>query len=298
MSLMSMTGYGAGTFVAEDQTFRVEVRSVNHRGLHVRFKAPSELAHAESEATRLIGERLGRGSIDVYVSREAEGARRREVTVDVEGARQLMDSLQALARAVEAPDPGLELVLRHGDFIQVTEHQVAPEALSEGLRQGLAQALDQLVGMRLDEGRHLAADMLARLQALRGFLASIEEAAPKVYAAYEARLQQRLADAQKATGLELDPGRLATELVAFADRSDVTEEIVRARAHLDRFQALIEGTEGEDIERGKRLDFLSQELLREFNTVGSKCRDAGMASSVVDAKVELEKVREQVQNIA
>ena len=156
-------------------------------------------------------------------------------------------------------------------------------------------ALGRLVASQQAEGQTLAEDLANRVATLERLLSELEARAPEVVEGYEARLRARLQAARDKEGLTLDEGRVVTELTLFADKADVTEEVVRTATHLKAFRALL--APGAAI-RGKRLDFLSQELGREFNTIGSKCRDVGMASAVVDAKVELERIREQIQNIA
>jgi len=159
----------------------------------------------------------------------------------------------------------------------------------------VTRALDGLGAMRLREGAALARDLLERLLALERMLDQVEELAPKITLALLERLRQRVARLEAELGTDLDKARVMTELVVFSDKSDVTEEVVRARAHIAACRATLGGAD--DNERGRRLDFLTQELLRELNTLGSKCRDAGVATAVVDAKVELEKIREQSQNL-
>ncbi len=200
-----------------------------------------------------------------------------------------------MAEEVGAPAPTLDIALKYGDFLDVRRKRSTPQALGDGLLEALSEALTALRVMREREAQELVADIMGRLQRLDGYLDQVETMAPQVYEAYGARLQRRLAEAAGRNGLEIDAGRLAVELVIWSDKSDVTEELVRARAHLKHVRELLEA--GQD-ESGKKLDFLAQELFREFNTVGSKCRDVGMAGQVVDSKVELEKIREQVQNIA
>lgn len=295
MPILSMTGFGAATFDVDGQTYRVEIKAVNHRNLNARFRMPPEFSSAETHAMKAVKASLVRGSAEISVHRGSAGPVPVEVHVDEAGARAFMTTLQRLADSLDAPRPGLEVLVRYGEFIEVRKQEASPEMAAEGLLTGVAAALAKLREMRAGEGAALATDMRQRIDNLGGLLAVIETRAPEVYEAYEQRLRQRMSDAEQATGLTLDQGKVATELVAFADRSDVTEEIVRARTHLARFGEIL--AEGAD-ETGKRLDFLMQELLREFNTVGSKCRDAGIAHEVVSAKVELEKIREQVQNIA
>lgn len=294
-SIASMTGFGAATFEVEGRAYRVELKSVNHRNLNIRLRFPSELQPFEASATRLIGQALERGAVDAVVTFETGAASESELVLDRGGLRAVMSGLQEVAQELSAPPPTLELALRLGEFASVRRRQADPEALEAGLTRGLETALERLVQARVAEGVRLAPDIHARLQHLKELLAEHEAVAPRVAERYHERLRKRLAEARAASGLELDEARLATELVVFADRFDITEEVVRARTHLERFAELID--EG-GWPLGKRMDFLVQELLREFNTIGSKCRDAGMAEAVVEAKVELEKIREQVQNIA
>lgn len=291
-----MTGWGGGRFEVAGYRYRVEVKSVNHRHLSCRVHAPGELAPFEPEAKTLVKDRLDRGAVDVYVELEASGERPLDVRIDRAGAEQVMMALTDLAHALGSLPPTLDLVLRVGNVVEVHSAPLDPDQVRDAYLAGLGEALDGVVAMRTAEGAALAKDMLGRLDVLDALLEKVEAKAPEVQAAYEVRLRQRLDEAGRKLGMELDPGRLAAELVLFADRSDVTEETVRARAHVASFRRLL-GGEGDGAE-GKRLDFLAQELGREFNTIGSKCRDAGMAAAVVDGKVELERIREQVQNLA
>jgi uncharacterized protein (TIGR00255 family) len=295
MSIQSMTGYGSASFSVEGQRYRVEIKSVNHRNLSARLRFPPELTPAEGLANKLVADALGRGAVDLTVARDGGETSQVEVVVDTAGVQAIMGALQQLARTLGAPAPGIEVALRAGDFIDVRRRRASDEAVIAAVREGIGAALAQLVEMRLTEGDQLAGDLAARLARIEALLEQLEGVAPRVQQHYQERLEKRLAEAEHRLGVELDAGRLATELVVYADKSDVTEELVRARAHVAHFRELI--ARGDD-EAGKRMDFLAQELFREFNTVGSKCRDAGMAEAVVDGKVELEKIREQIQNIA
>ncbi|MCA9514212.1 MAG: YicC family protein [Myxococcales bacterium] len=296
MSVASMTGYGAGTATRGGYVVRVEVRSVNHKGFSPRVTLPAELATAEPALKALLRDRLVRGAVDAIARVELAAGTAPEVTVDVGAATAVMTALQELAAACGAAPPGLDLVLRHANVLHVQSPSLPPED-AEALVLGAAEdAVAGLIAMREREGEALAADLLARVGTLEALLGEVEVAAPAVLEGMEAALRQRFARAEAKLGLELDPGRVTAELVVMADRADITEEIVRARTHLERFREALAGADTEPC--GRRLDFLSQELLRELNTIGSKCRDADIAGRVVDGKVELEKVREQAQNIA
>lgn len=292
----SMTGFGQSTFEASGARFRVQIKSVNHRNLNLRTNLPTELAGSEADARALIEARLGRGAVELSVQLESATERDVEVIIAHKAATRVMEALAKLATEVGAPMPGLDLLLRVGDIIQIQTACLDATALAEGFAGALGEAVEATLVMRTAEGEALARDIAQRLDRLDALLTRFEEAAPLVQAAYETRLRQRLQEAMERHGIALDESRLATELVLFADKSDITEETVRARSHVAAFRALL-GPQDDPL-RGKRLDFLAQELGREVNTIGSKCRDAGMAQDVVDTKVELERIREQVQNFA
>jgi uncharacterized protein (TIGR00255 family) len=298
-TVRSMTGFGSATFNMEGAHYRIELRSVNHRNLNIRVHLPSEFSTTESAIKRVLREEVMRGSVDVTVILEDRSPRPLEVVVDHPGARAMKAALDSLAEELECTPPSLEFVLRQGDFVSLQSVQIDPEAQGDALVEGLTRAAANLDASRATEGAALAEDIDARLCKLDELLGHIEEASPAIYEAYEARLRQRLDEAVTAVGKTLDEGRVASELVLFSDRCDVTEETVRARAHIRAFRALLRGEmpDGETL-MGKRCEFLTQELGREFNTIGSKCRDSAMSANVVTAKVELERIREQVHNIA
>lgn len=295
----SMTGFGSAAFEAEGARYRVELKSVNHRNLNVRMHVPSDFSSSEAEVKRLLRERVTRGSVDVSVTMEDRTRAAAEISVDTEGAAAMKRALDTLADALNCSPVGLESVLRHGDFVSFSQTRCDPEALGSALIEGIEAAVERLDESRVTEGAELARDLITRLSKLERLVGEIEAASPELFKAYEAKLRQRLSEAMNALQKPIDEAKIASELVLFSDRCDVTEETVRARAHIRAFQALLDGTlpEGEQL-MGKRCEFLTQELGREFNTIGSKCRDSAMSANVVTAKVELERIREQVHNIA
>jgi uncharacterized protein (TIGR00255 family) len=295
MALMSMTGFGASTFAVGPLSFRIEAKSVNHKALVCRVHLPPELHFAEGAANALVRQRLLRGSVEVKVELEQDLSAV-DVVVNRPALTALMHELQRVATEIGAPSPSLELALRQGNLVTLKRQSPDLETLEEAFTAGLTRALDALVHMREVEGLALARDIEGRLAGLDAMLADVEIEGPRVTAALMERLKTKVSKLESELGMTLDQGRILSELVVFSDKSDVTEEVVRARAHLAQFRKTLM-PEGEQ-ERGRRLDFLTQELLREFNTLGSKCRDAGVVSAIVDAKVELEKIREQSQNIA
>lgn len=296
-TLMSMTGFGAAAFEVDGHRFRVEAKSVNHKGLSLRLHLPPELAHCEHTANGLARQKLMRGSVEVNVARET-GAEAQAIEVDRTGLAALMRELTQVASELGAAPPSLDTALRLGSFIRFVDRRPDPAGAEAAFAQGLARAFDALVAMRRREGQVLAADCEARLAAMEKLLDQIGGEAPKVLQQMEERLRQKVTAELARHGASFDDARVLTEIVVFSDKADVTEELVRARAHVAAFRQTLASDAADGTERGRRLDFLTQELLREWNTLGSKCRDAAIAQWVVDAKVELEKIREQVQNIA
>lgn len=294
MSVMSMTGFGGSTFELAGARYRVEARSVNHKGLSLRLHVPPELAHAEAVANTLARQMLGRGAVDVTVTREG-GQAIGQLEVDRDALATLMRELAAVAAEAGAAPPTLDTALRLGPFVRLVERRPDPAELESALTIALTAAFEALQAMRRREGKALQADLDARLVTMGRLLDDITAVAPRLLQQAEERLRQKVVDALGRHGVAHDDARVLTEVVVLADKSDVTEELVRARHHLAAFATTLAT---DDVERGRRLDFLVQELLREWNTLGSKCRDADVTQRVVDAKVELEKVREQVQNIA
>jgi len=298
MPLMSMTGFGAATFSVDGQHWRLELKSVNHKALAFRMHTPNELSRQpelEILASTHVRQRLLRGSVELALILESDQTPV-EVVLDRHALMALMRELQHLAAELGAPPPTLELALRQGSLIAFRKRELDQDTFIAAFKDGLARVLDAHIAMRETEGASLVADLTARIDALERMLNGVETEGPKVTAALMDRLRARVAKVESELGVDLDQARILSEVVVFSDRSDVTEELVRARAHIDQFRQTLSSQE--HTERGRRLDFLTQELLRELNTLGSKCRDAGVASAVVDAKVELEKIREQAQNIA
>ena len=229
---------------------------------------------------------------------EAEEGSRAPVVLQVnqEAMGQMLSDLKTLADDLGVAPPTMDALLRFPDLVKTRTIAVEDDVVRRAFVGALEDALDEVCRLRLQEGTSLASDLDQRLAGLQKTVEGVADHAPEVVAGYEARLRKRLDEATQRTGVSLDEARLATEMVIFADKSDISEELVRATTHLEAMRALVTGDIPER-ERGKRLDFLCQELGRELNTLGAKCRDAGIAGAVVDGKVELERIREQAQNI-
>lgn len=288
----SMTGFGRGVATAEGLRATAEVRSVNGRYIEVAVRAPRELGAHELDIQHLVRAGLGRGKVQVslHVERTAGQA---PVTIDepvVRGYAALLQRLRAAA--------GIEQAVQLEHLLQLKEVFVPAEvagddaALWSACRQALEQALAACRSMRAREGAALAEDLRRRLGAIEQELAAIEAAAPRRVAAARENLRARVAELLEGDA-RVDAERLELEITLLADRLDITEECVRLRAHLEQFRAALE----EPGQPGRRLNFLAQELHREINTIASKANDAAIAHRAVRMKEELEKIREQVQNV-
>jgi len=293
--IKSMTGFASLTREGENATVTVTVKGVNHRFLDLQMRLPSALAGIEARLRAVVQQKIARGRIELTVAIQS----RRQTVVDVEVNDAVLEGLSAaLDRArerglVAGPlSPGD--VLRFPQAVTVKERTEAVEedsTLAPLLESAVADALDQLDGMRASEGTHLRADLDARRTLLGSLFERAAAAAAEGSTALRTRLAERVKELQSDVGV--DDAALAQEIVRFANRSDITEETVRFRAHLEHWRALSESTEP----CGRKLDFLLQEMNREVNTLGSKAEGPGIPELVVSLKAELEKMREQVQNV-
>jgi uncharacterized protein (TIGR00255 family) len=289
-----MTGHGRGAAEAAGRRFSVEARSVNHRFLDLKLRAGGLDARAEEAVQQAVRRRVERGALTLTI-REDGGAGRHPVRVDVDAARQVHGALEGLRHALGYVEPvPLDLVLAQPGVLVPADAEGQDAALP-GLLAAVDAALVELGGMRRREGAALAADLLDRIGRLGGLADAIAAHAAEVPAELRRRLEERIGKllADRAPPVAIDENRLAAEVALYADRADVTEELVRLRAHLESLRAAI----AEDAAVGRRLDFLVQEVGRELNTIGSKSQSVDITRRVVDAKAELEKIREQVQNV-
>jgi uncharacterized protein (TIGR00255 family) len=287
--MRSMTGFGLGEQSLGGGRLCAEVRSLNHRFLELRVRLPLEIADHTFFVEQLCRERLGRGRYDVSI--RLDGSVLPAPELDVARARGAYQTLQRL-RDELSPGSELPLGLLAGFPGLLSTSTSDPEPLRAALAQAIGAALVSLDEMRAAEGSHLASELAERLRSVRTLLAELAGHGPALLEAQERRLQQRLA--RLLGGVDaLDPARLALEVAILVDRCDTTEELVRLESHFDQFDALLT-TPGPS---GRKLDFLLQEMGRETNTIGAKCQDATLSHLVVALKAEVERLREQVQNV-
>jgi uncharacterized protein (TIGR00255 family) len=296
--MRSMTGFGVGEAPlaapgksAPTGKLTVEIRAVNHRYLDVRVRAPSQLPDLASSVEAIARERLTRGRFDVAV--RLEGAALGAVTLHQERARSVFAALVAL-RDELAPGVDVPLALLASvPNLFVPSIEQAGEEVRAALSTAFDAALDSLDEMRVREGLALGDDIVGRLVTVRKLARSVTERAPQVVEHYKKKLKERAERLRLASDVDVDSGRLEQEIALFADRVDICEELTRLESHTSHFETLATSSDAV----GRRLDFLLQEMAREANTIGSKSQDAGIAHAVVELKAEIERMREQVQNV-
>lgn len=288
-----MTGFGAGAADAPGVRLGVEIRGVNQRHLDVKVAAPREYAPWEAEIRDRVRLRVARGRVEVTVTRLPLAAQRRyRVAVREELALAYVEAARRLARRLAlAGEVGIADLLRLPDLFEVSERPPDPKRELPALRRALRAALRAFDAERRREGRHLRRDMQRRVRALVRLAARIRGRLPQIERVVRRRVEDRLA--RLGGGMGLDPGRLAQELAALAERGDVTEELVRLEGHLGALEAALRASGP----IGKRVEFLLQEVLRELNTAGAKAADLATSALVLEAKGEVEKLREQIQNV-
>ncbi len=290
--IRSMTGYGSAAVTREDGTVTVEARSVNSRGLKVVVKAPPGVEGRESELRALAESRARRGRLDLFVRVEGAPATG-GASLDEARVREVLDACARLRDHFGVSgEPDVASLLRVGGiFCKAGEGaEFVPEL--QDVKRAAAAALDLLVEMRDGEGARLEVDLRGRLAGLREAIDGAEAMAPERLARERRRLRDAVADL---AGKDLDEDRLLREIALIADRWEISEELVRARSHVEAFEEFLEAPIDEPV--GRRLGFLVQELQREFNTLGAKANDSRISRLVVEAKNEIERLREQVENV-
>ena len=294
--IYSMTGFGSVRFRVEEWTFELELRSVNHRHFDARIRLPRLLANLEPDVRTRLANRLARGRIDLTVIAPEGGAPAPRLEVDLEAAREYLAAARALAQSdgVSGELDARALLALPG-VSRFVEPEIADGLLRERTLAAVDEGIEALSAMRASEGAALARDLCARLDRVGALAGEVEQRSGLVQESVRERLRKRARQLEAETGL-LDEARLHQEIAIAADRMDVTEEIVRLRSHLDKFRALLDSA-GPVRPVGRQLEFLLQELVREANTIGSKGSDAPIAHWVVELKTELERLREQVQNV-
>jgi len=290
--MKSMTGFGRAEAVDQKRVVTVEVSSVNRKQSEVSISLPRNLLSIEGALRKLVLNKISRGRISVQLTIQEVEEENTDLKLDYQKALQLEKEFHQLSQALNRP-----LELTPSDFLNIPgiliTEEVRPEEVLPLIESSLLEAMDMLVEMRVREGVDLLSDCEKRLQSAAVVLEKISARAPEVLEGYRQNLISKLEELKLNGENWVDDDRIIREIALFADRSDISEEITRFQSHLDKFQDYL----GKGDPVGRSLDFLCQELNRELNTIGSKANDASLAQLVVEGKTEIEKIREQIQNV-
>lgn len=291
--IKSMTAFGRAEKTVEGRTLTVEMRSLNSRYREVKVRMPPQFLPLEDQIKKLVATKISRGRVEVIIKVKNGSQTVSDIHVNLPLAKAYYGALCELNETLQIKEKvGLQALLGMQGIITATESEEDLEKTWSHLSSCVSDALEGIDTMRISEGMAIYQDFQKRLQSVEGDLSRIRGLAPSMLSQYHSRLKERIATLTQGT-VEIDPNRLAQEAAFLADKSDIMEEIVRAESHLKQFRNMIES----DGPAGRALDFLLQELNREVNTIGSKGGDAQLPQIVVGLKSELEKLREQVQNI-
>lgn len=292
----SMTGYGRGEYIGEKKSITVEIKAVNHRYCDVYVKMPRRYSFAEERIKSDVRDALKRGKIEVLVTVDSFGESENDIRLNEDVARKYYRALKALEETFELDQKGgvtLGMLAGMPDVIKAVPAEEDEEALLHSLGVATEIALQNIINMRAAEGERLAKDILMRADIIEEIKDKIKERAPEIGKEYADKFRERVNELLEGK-LEVPEERVLVEAAVFADKANITEELVRLESHIQQLRNFFD-TEEETV--GKKIDFLIQEMNREANTIGSKSNDTEITSWMLDLKAEIEKIREQVQNI-
>ncbi len=289
--LRSMTGFGHCEHTENDITFTIEIKTVNHRYSDIFLRMPKQISSFEDRVRSLINKKIQRGKIDIYITYDNKSSQSQEVLLDATLAKAYCDALKKISESLGLRDDiSVTSLARFPDIIKV-EKRDNDDLIGDILEKAVEKALNELLNMRAKEGEKLKDSLFENLLTIERLMEKVKLKAPVVVKEYKEKLEGRLAeliDIQK-----VDPARIATEVAMFADKCSVDEELVRLKSHIIQMREML--NEGSPV--GKKADFMIQEMNREVNTIGSKASDLEIIRNVVELKSEIEKLREQIQNI-
>lgn len=292
--LKSMTGFGRGEYIDTNHRCIVEIKAVNHRYNEIAIRMPKNLSSLEDKIRRAVSNTLLRGRIDIYITLDEYEQKKRMVRVDKELAMAYHNALRELAELFSVvPAENVYNLAKFPDVVRVEDADDDITLLWPKLSKAIDEAIHNLMQMRLTEGKNIQHDLSGRIDKLKRYVKTIEDRAPLILEDYRNKLLQRMQDLLASLGAEPDEARILQEAALFADRICFTEELVRLNSHLAQFESTLLTNDTV----GRKLDFIVQEINRETNTIASKANDFAVANIVVEIKSEIEKVREQIQNI-
>ena len=289
--IKSMTGYGKANLEKNERRYQVEIKTVNHRYLDISVKMPRQLSYLEEPIKKAIGNKVKRGKVDVFVTFENNSLEGQEIKINTELASAYIKELKKLAESENIlADIQVNDIARYPDVLNIKNNQ-DDESIKQELLEVSQIAIDNLIEMRQVEGTKMAEDIKQRLEYIQEKVKEISKLSTGLIEEYVVKLEERLKQILK--GQEIDQARLAQEVVIYADKCSVEEEVTRLNSHISQFHNLINSNEP----IGKKLDFIIQEMNRETNTIGSKANNLEITDRVIDLKTQIENIREQIQNI-
>lgn len=290
--IYSMTGFGRGEFEENDRKMIVEMKSVNHRYLDVNVRMPRKLSFLENDIKALVKKRLSRGKVDLFVTYEDNSEKKENIKFNESLTKEYLDYFQLIADKFDIEnDIKVSHISRYPDVLTLEELGDDEDLIWKILKEALSLAVDKMVNTRGTEGESLKTDILGKLDIMTNALVVIDEQSPVVVAEYKEKLDNRITELMN--NVQVDEERLAVEVAIFADKCCIDEEIVRLRSHIDHMTSTLDL--GQPI--GRKLDFLAQEMNREANTILSKANSILISNHALELKTEIEKIREQIQNI-
>lgn len=291
--IKSMTGFGRGENEDNYRKFSVEIKSVNHRYNDFIIRMPKFLSYLEDDIKKMLKEKIKRGRVEVYINLETFGNSDISINPDINLAFEYKKALENISKELKIEDNiTLEQIMKYPDILNIEESDIDEEEIWDVLSVAINSALIKLYEMRIKEGEKLLYDIKNRAEIVRELVKSIEKKSPIVVEEYKEKLKNRIKKLLE-DSIEVDDTKLANEVAYFSDKSNITEELVRLDSHINQLLKTMDSNDPV----GRKLDFIIQEMNREANTIGSKVGDVEITNNVVDIKSELEKIREQIQNI-
>ncbi len=289
--LKSMTGFGRAERATEGYNVKVTLKSVNHRYMDIAIKVPKYYTFMEDKIRTCAAKYISRGKVEVFVSLERTEGSGKTVVLDEAVAANYVSALKSLKKLGLKDDVKISTISQYHDIFKLENNEADEEFISNLILDVFSEAAEDFVNMRINEGKNMEQDILSHLDLLAENLALVEERYPKIVEEYRNRLISKISEVLE--DKNVDEARIVTEAAIFADKSDIGEETVRLRSHINEFKKAIVT----DLPIGKKLDFMIQEMNRETNTMGSKANDVEISKIIVNMKSEIEKIREQIQNI-
>ncbi len=289
--LKSMTGFGRAERLADGYNVKVNLKSVNHRYMDIAIKVPKYYTFMEDKIRTQAAKYISRGKVEVFVSLERTEGSSKTVVLDEAVAANYISALKSLKKLGLKDDVRISTISQYHDIFKLENNEADEEFISGLILDVFSEAAEDFVNMRINEGKNMEKDILSHLEILAENLALVEERYPHIVEEYRNRLMTKIKEVLE--DKNVDEARVVTEAAIFADRSDIGEETVRLRSHIKEFKKAIDT----DLPIGKKLDFMIQEMNRETNTIGSKANDVEISKIIVNMKSEIEKIREQIQNI-